>query len=72
MSIPEKSKTAVIVNPMSILYPVDNDRPNWICKHRHAKVLDANEMIYDCKVCCKYGPVKIIADEFTALRNAKK
>ena len=72
MSLPEKSRTAVIVNPMCILGPVDNSRPSWMCKHPYAKVLDAKEMMYNCIVCCKHGSVKIIADELTPIRNAKK
>jgi hypothetical protein len=70
MSLKERNEIIIILNPLDVLAPYTNKRPRWMCKHRYAKVLDYREMIYSCKVCCSYGPVKIIADELTTLRNA--
>ena len=57
------------MNPINVLDQADSNRPNWICRHPYAKVVDREEMIYSCGRCCKYGTVKIIADEQTLLRN---
>ena len=70
MSLAYINNIIIILNPLDILAPYKNNRPPWMCKHRYAKVLDYKEMMYSCKVCCPYGPVKIIADELTTLRNA--
>ena len=67
MSLPEKP--IININPINVLCQTDSNRPKWLCKHPYARVIDREQMLYSCRRCCKYGTVKIIADEYTVLRN---
>ena len=60
------SLNVVVINPINVTLPKP---PHWLCKHPKARVLDEKNMMYECLLCCPYGPVKVIPDKYTELRR---
>jgi hypothetical protein len=43
----------IIINPLLNL--ISSNRPNWLCNHIDAKVIDYEKKYYKCKQCMYYG-----------------